>query len=375
MHDVILVGGGPVGLFAAILLRQAGLDVLVLEQRTSRSTHSRAIGIHPPALEALAGAGVAADLVALGVAIHQGVARSAGREVTRLSFGALHCDYPFVLAVPQIQTERVLETRLGAVAPGAFRRGVTVTDVHDAGGSMLVTTSTGDVLQAQLVIGADGGRSTVRTSAGVPASLRPYPDTYLMGDFADGLADRSTAVLYLEPGGIVESFPLPDGVRRWVVRTPSLVSAPTPDRLADLIRARTGVDVEIASNSMLSAFDVQRRLAHRFVTGRTVLIGDAAHQVSPIGGQGMNLGWLDAVELVPMIRASLMEGRDVGRELAAFNVRRRRAAVTAARQAHLNMALGRPLPRPVLSARNAVFSRVNAVPAVHDAIARTFTMQ
>ncbi|MHA7154846.1 FAD-dependent oxidoreductase [Arthrobacter sp. TMN-50] len=375
MPDLILVGGGPVGLFAAIMLCQAGIDVLVLEQRTSRSTHSRAIGIHPPALQALAGAGVAEDLIAQGVTIHQGVARSAGREVTRLSFAGLPCNYPFVLALPQIQTEQVLETRLAAVAPCALRRGVAVTDVHDAGGSMLVTTSTGDVLQAQLVIGADGGRSTVRTSAGISASLRRYPDTYLMGDFADESVDRSTAVLYLEPDGIVESFPLPDGVRRWVVRTPSLVSAPTPEVLADLIRVRTGVDVEVASTSMLSAFAVQRLLARRFVAGRTVLIGDAAHQVSPIGGQGMNLGWLDATELVPIVKASLVDGRDVGRDLAAFDARRRRAAVTAARQAHLNMALGRPLPQPVLSARNALFGRVAARPAAHDAIARAFTMQ
>ena len=375
MHDVIVVGGGPVGLFAAILLHQAGLEVLVLEQRTARSTHSRAIGIHPPALESLAAAGVAEELIGRGVRIRDGLARSAGRDVTRLCFADLACDYPFVLAVPQIQTEQVLETRFAAVGPGAFRRGVTVTAVHDAGGSMLVTTAAGEVLQARLVIGADGGRSTVRSSAGVPASLRRYPDTYLMGDFAGPSDDRSTAVLYLEPGGIVESFPLPDGVRRWVVRTPSLVDSPTPELLAGLILARTGVRVDDGSSSMLSAFDVHRRLAQRLVAGRTVLIGDAAHQVSPIGGQGMNLGWLDATELVPIITASLGDGQDVGRDLAAFDQRRRRAAVTAARQAHLNMALGRPLPRPVLSARNALLGRCNAVPAIHDAIARTFTMQ
>ncbi len=133
--------------------------------------------------------------------------------------------------------------------------------------------------------------------------------------------------------------------------------------------------VDVDSISMLSAFDVHRRLAQRLVSGRTVLIGDAAHQVSPIGGQGMNLGWLDATELVPIITASLVDGRDVGRDLSAFDQRRRRAAVTAARQAHLNMALGRPLPRPVLAARNTLLGRCNAVPAVHDTIARTFTMQ
>lgn len=375
MHDVILVGGGPVGLYAAILLRQAGLDVLVLEQRTARSSHSRAIGIHPPALQALAEAGVAEELILRGVSIREGVARSAGREVTRLSFTGLPGDFPFVLAVPQIQTEQVLEDRLAAVAPGAFRRGVQVTGVFDTGPSMLVTTASGEVLQAQLVIGADGGKSTVRSSAGVTASLQRYPDTYLMGDFADTSEDRTTAVLYLEPDGIVESFPLPDGVRRWVVRTPSLVSSPTPAMLGQLIHDRTGVSVDVGSNSMLSAFDVHRRLARRFVAGRTVLIGDAAHQVSPIGGQGMNLGWLDATALVPIITASLLDGEDVGQALAAFDAGRRRAAMTAARQAHLNMALGRPLPAPVLTFRNSLFSRCNRVPAVHDTIARTFTMQ
>ncbi|MBP2218125.1 NAD(P)/FAD-dependent oxidoreductase [Arthrobacter sp. CAN_C5] len=375
MHDVILVGGGPVGLYAAILLRQAGLDVLVLEQRTTRSNHSRAIGIHPPALQALAEAGVADELMLRGVKIREGVARSAGREVTRLSFTGLPGDYPFVLAVPQVQTERVLEDRLAEVAPGSFRRGVEVTGVFDTGPSMLVTTASGEVLQAQLVIGADGGKSTVRASAGVTSSLQHYPDTYLMGDFADTSEDRSSAVLYLEPDGIVESFPLPDGVRRWVVRTPSLIDSPTAAMLGQLILDRTGVSVDVGSTSMLSAFGVHRRLARRFVVGRTVLIGDAAHQVSPIGGQGMNLGWLDVTALVPIITASLIDGADVGQALAEFDAGRRRAARTAARQAHLNMALGRPLPAPVLALRNALFGRGNRVPAVHDTIARTFTMQ
>ena len=375
MHDVILVGGGPVGLFAGILLRQAGLDVLVLEQRTARSSHSRAIGIHPPALQALAQAEVADELIARGIRIHEGVARSAGEEVTRLSFAELPCEYPFVLAVPQLQTEQVLEGRLAAVAPGAFRRGVEVSGVFDTGPSMLVTTTAGEVLQSRLVIGADGGKSTVRASAGISVTLQGYPDTYLMGDFADSSADRSTAVLYLESDGIVESFPLPEGVRRWVVRTSSLVPSPAPELLAQLIADRTGVAVDVGSNTMLSAFDVHRQLARRLVAGRTVLIGDAAHQVSPIGGQGMNLGWLDVTELVPIITASLVDGDDVGGLLTLFEAGRRRAASVAARQAHLNMALGRPLPRRVLTARNALFGRFNRVPAVHDTIARTFTMQ
>lgn len=101
MFDVIVVGAGPVGLFLGALLLQEGLSVRILEQRTGPSTHSRAIGIHPPALAALDAAGVAAAMVAEGVQIGLGIARSSGTEVARLSFAKLSVQYPFVLALPK----------------------------------------------------------------------------------------------------------------------------------------------------------------------------------------------------------------------------------------------------------------------------------
>lgn len=196
-----------------------------------------------------------------------------------------------------------------------------------------------------------------------------------MGDFLDGTDDGHDAVLYLETGGIVESFPLPGGIRRWVVRLGSPVDRPTAEHLTALIRDRTGVAVDATTNSMLSAFEVQSRLAERFVAGRTVLVGDAAHEVSPIGGQGMNLGWLDAVRLVPIIAASLRDGDDVGARLAEYEKERRAQAALARRKAHLNMALGRPPPRPLLRPRNAVLAALIRNDAVHTGVARAFTMQ
>jgi 2-polyprenyl-6-methoxyphenol hydroxylase-like FAD-dependent oxidoreductase len=111
------------------------------------------------------------------------------------------------------------------------------------------------------------------------------------------------------------------------------------------------------------------------VTGRTILIGDAAHEVSPIGGQGMNLGLLDALALAPILAAALDTGGGMAAPLRCFERTRLRAAATAVRQSEINMALGRPLPAPLLAVRNRAISAAAAVPAVNLLVARRFTMQ
>jgi 2-polyprenyl-6-methoxyphenol hydroxylase-like FAD-dependent oxidoreductase len=111
--------------------------------------------------------------------------------------------------------------------------------------------------------------------------------------------------------------------------------------------------------------------------GRVVLIGDAAHEISPIGGQGMNLGWLDAQALSPVILTALSGGRKdrMDREFEEFEAGRRQAALLARRQSEINMMLGRPLPGPLLALRNLAISAAAGTPAVNSWLARRFTMQ
>ncbi|MCC9145872.1 MULTISPECIES: NAD(P)/FAD-dependent oxidoreductase [unclassified Arthrobacter] len=375
--DVVVAGGGPVGLYLACLLLQAGVSVQVLEQRPSRSSHSRAIGVHPPALESLAQAGIGDAMIREGVRITHGEARSAGRTVARLDFAAASDRYPFVLTLPQVRTEHLLEERLRALDPGALVRGSKVESFDDLGSSVRVYgTSEGQpfITQAALLVAADGARSGIRSALGTRWSARDLPDTYVMGDYPDGTGDGALAVLYLEPEGIVESFPLPGGLRRWVAHTGALPQEATAAGLAQLVRRRTGHRLDVAGNSMLSAFGVRIGRAHHLVHGRTVLIGDAAHQISPIGGQGMNLGWLDAAAVAPLIAASL-HGKPMGRALQDFERRRRRGAVVASAQARANMVLGRPLPQRAMALRNAGLERMFRVPALGGAVARRFTMQ
>ncbi|MFH5877599.1 FAD-dependent oxidoreductase [Arthrobacter sp. NA-172] len=379
MFDVAVVGAGPVGLFMAALLLQLGHHVAVLERRPTPGRQTRAIGIHPPALAALDAAGAAHELLASGVRITQGAAYSGGRKVADMNFARPSAEYPFILSVPQYLTTQALESRVVELDPYALRRGVNVEEVADDGGYLrLRGQEDGAPVEflSRFVVAADGVHSAVREGLGLEPRLRTYPDFYVMGDFRDESMYGDNAVLFLEPGGIVESFPLPGGIRRWVVRLGAPCQEPTPHALAALIKKRTGSTVDSASNTMISAFGVTSRLVSRMVHGRVALIGDAAHEISPIGGQGMNLGWLDAVALAPLISEALgTAARNPSTmELAHFERDRQRAAKKAIWQANLNMALGRPLPPTVLSVRNALIGRAITLPVFSELVARRFTM-
>ena len=389
--EVLIIGAGPVGLFMAALLLQDGVDVQVLEQRGAPEPQSRAIGIHPPALAALAGTGVAEAMIAEGVQIRRGMALAGGKCLARMSFAGVSDRFPFVLSLPQARTEAHLERRVNELGDGALHRGVRLTGLSDDGGRVSVEAdSKSGTLRysAPLVIAADGVRSTVRALQGADVRVKEYPDSYLMGDFADGTGFGPDAALFLSGAGIVESFPLPGQLRRWVVRLgtgdstaggspPGGPDAGGPGAdarwLTGCVRERTGLAIDAGTNSMLSRFGVRTRLAPRMVAGRVVMIGDAAHEVSPIGGQGMNLGWLDAAALAPIVSAAV-RGQDVADRLRSFERTRLRAAARAARQAEINMALGRPLTDRLLALRNRGIAGVAAVPPVNSLIARRFTM-
>jgi 2-polyprenyl-6-methoxyphenol hydroxylase-like FAD-dependent oxidoreductase len=374
--DVVIVGAGPVGLFMGMLLLQRGHTVRILERRNARSQRSRAIGIHPPALAELSHAGVAAELMAAGVQIRRGIAYSRGRRVAELPFSG-DPDVPFILAVPQAITEKVLETAVMGLDPQAIVRGTDVREVIDNFRSVRLVADSSSKPQefiARLAVAADGAHSSIRQGLLPHLTPRSYPDSYIMGDFADNTGHGTDAVLYLEPEGIVESFPLPGGVRRWVVRLGAPDRGTTAAGLAKLVGSRTGELLDAASNTMVSSFEVRSRLAKRMVHGRVVLLGDAAHEISPIGGQGMNLGWLDAAALAPIMDASF-KGEDVGRRLQEFEKSRRSAAVRASRQAGLNMALGRPLAPQVMATRNRLFAAALELPAVAGLVERRFTMR
>lgn len=368
-HDVAIVGGGAVGLHLACLLAQRGVDVVVLEQRAAPSGASRAIGIHAPGLAALDAAGVGAAVRTEAVRIRSGVALSHGRLLARLRF-----ERAPILALPQHRTEALLRARLAALAPGALRQGVEVVGITDLGDGVEVATRDAEAVRARWAVGADGVRSTVRQLLGIASEPRPGTGGYAMADAPDATGAPATALLHLEPAGIVESFPMPGGQRRWVARLAAPAPSMTAEGLQRILDDRLPAPPRLPEHAPTSAFVARQRLAERFALGRVALVGDAAHEVSPIGGQGMSLGWLDALALDRALAAAADGTAPAAAPFGDYERARRPAARRAMGRAWWNMAMGAPAGPARFAARLALV-RALAVPPGRTAVAAAFTMR
>lgn len=336
-----------------------------------RSTHSRSIGIHPPALQRLDELDLAAPLTEEGVAVRTGVGMVAGRAIGSLSFEALPPPFNYVLAVPQHVTEAHLEKLFGELG-GTIHRGHEVIDLRQDQSSVSITTVFEKETvhwSAEWMVACDGRRSSIRDLLGIELQGRSYQDHYVMGDFPDTTSFGNEAAIYLDQAGVIECFPLPGRVRRWVARVDHPVSS-SDDEIDTLIQAvadRTSIDLHAEQCLMHSAFTAERHEASRFFVGRVALAGDAAHVISPIGGQGMNLGWMDADWL-----AAWFDRGTPASELSRYERTRKRSFRKAARRSELNMFMGRsghlfPLRR--ILAR-AIMSR-----ALQNTFVRLFTMR
>ncbi|WP_370615681.1 FAD-dependent oxidoreductase [Mumia qirimensis] len=301
--DVLVVGAGPTGLTLALELSAHGVDVAIVDAAPDAVHESRAMVIQARTLEVLDRHGVADDLVAAGDDATSVTVHGRRREATIRLFDAAvgETAYPFLLFLSQAETERILAEHLARRGVDV-RRGSRVVGVEQDGDRVSCTVhddaGTPARVHARYVVGCDGAHSAVREATGIAFRGETYPQTFVLADVdVDGLDPGVHA--FLGPTGLVFFFPLARPAP-WRVLTMRPDGAEGPTALLDLQRAvaaQAGGRVRVHDPVWLTDFSISERCVDRLRAGRVLLAGDAAHIHSPAGGQGMNTGIQDAVNL------------------------------------------------------------------------------
>ncbi|MEV6905832.1 FAD-dependent monooxygenase [Amycolatopsis sp. NPDC051071] len=366
--QVVVVGAGPVGLMLAGELRLGGADVVVLETLTEPTTESRASTLHARTMEIFDSRGL---LTALGTPPRDAMGHFGGIKMDLTLPGP----YPGQWKVLQAAAAVVLEEWARSLGAD-IRRGYAVDGLVVTGDDVVVEAygPRGPLtVTAEYVVGCDGEESTVRRLTGAAFPGRDAGRELLRGDVA-GIAvpDRRFERL---PRGLAVAARRPDGVTRVMVHesggTPvPRTGEPAFEELAKAWHRVTGEDISGGEPLWVNAFDDTTRQVARYRDGRLLFAGDAAHRQMPIGGQALNLGLQDAVNLGWKL-ATVVAGRQSAELLDSYHDERHAvgAQTLADISAQAELLFGGPGIEPLRS----VFGRLIAQPAVRAELAGTIS--
>jgi 2-polyprenyl-6-methoxyphenol hydroxylase-like FAD-dependent oxidoreductase len=305
--DVLIVGAGPTGLTLAASLRAQGIRCTLIDRLTEGANTSRAAVVHARTLEVLEPLGVTPELLRRGVPAQRFTIRDRDRVLVPIAFDRLPTRYPFTLMVSQADTEAVLLQRLRALG-GEVLRPRTLTGLTQEARHAVATLDDGSRITARYVVGADGMHSAVRQLAGIAFEGGSYGESFVLADVRlEGDVPHDEVILYFSPAGMVVVAPLPGGVHRIVATVDEAPEVPDTAFVQTLLDSRgpERSPVRVAGLLWGSRFRVHHRIAERYRAGRVLIAGDAAHVHSPAGGQGMNVGILDATALAAALVAAL----------------------------------------------------------------------
>jgi 2-polyprenyl-6-methoxyphenol hydroxylase-like FAD-dependent oxidoreductase len=324
----LIVGAGPVGLGAALFLARQGRIPRVVETCAEPSSQSKALAVNPRTLDILAPTGVTQRMLEIGLPVHQLHIYRKGKTLTTRSLAGIHPRYPFMLALSQATTERLLAEAFQA-ACGHVERGVKMIECRNLADGLEATLelSAGgprEVTRCPWMLAADGAHSTARQQLGIDFAGTSFAREWYLADvpLSTTLAADQAHVFLLHGGAFHFLLRVVDDAPRDRGGAPLWrVIANRPDPLSLLVQAEPA-----APPTWTSSFHIAHRINATLAAGHVYFAGDAAHIHSPIGARGMNLGLEDAWVFTELVR--------VGR-LAEYNRLRRPVDRRVVRQVEL----------------------------------------
>ncbi|WP_330478760.1 FAD-dependent monooxygenase [Streptomyces platensis] len=308
--EVLIAGAGPTGLLLANELGLAGVRTAVVERLPQRTGRSKALNLQPRTAEVLDCRGLLEPVLDRS----QALLPSGHFAGLPLDYGALDTAYPHQVGIPQARVEEFLEDHLAAYGVPVLQGRELTSFRQDADGvtaTLLGPDAAERTVRAGYLVGADGGRSTVRRVLGVPFPGRDGRVGMAVADIelaaAEGESGGSGEPWRLpdlrpDPAGVAFLLPLGDGVHRLFLGGPEQQGADrdapvTVDEVGAALARCPGPPRTLRAVRWASRFTDASRQAERYAVGRVLLAGDAAHLHAPAGGQGLNLGMQDAFNL------------------------------------------------------------------------------
>lgn len=327
--DIAIVGGGVVGTSLACALAGSGLQIALVEPRPARDLpqsgfDSRVYALSPRSLGFLERCGVTPHLAAERIAPVRGMQVRGDDGVALLEFSAYRSHVLELAAiVEESNLLQALGRRLSGQADLVLLRGMGCETATWGGEAAELTLSDGTRISARLVIAADGADSPLRTAAGIEVRALAYRQQGVVASFRIGHPHRDIARQWFREDGVLALLPLPgDQVSMvWSAaqgQAEALLAMSAAEIAQAVEAAAGGAFGPMTLNGKVAAFGLRRMRARRLIAPRLALVGDAAHSVHPLAGQGLNLGLADAQTL-----AGVLLGRGAESDCGATSLLRR----------------------------------------------------
>lgn len=366
--QVVIVGGGPNGITAAHYMGMYGIDCVVLELADGVLPYPRAVGMDDEALRVLQGIGIA-DLAVRDMICDVPLRYYNARGVcfAEVKPSTAHYGWPMRNIFMQQLLEGTLRETLGQRDSVVLRQGHEMLELEQDGQgvTLQVRDAQGETyqLRADYVIGADGGRSTVRKKLGIELSGLTHARKWVVVDTANDTLDAPYTALHADPQRPFVCIYLPYQQRRWefmLLEGEDEAKMCDEGTIRDLIRGHIGNAVDQLNIIRIRAYTHHSRVAVRFVEGRVALVGDAAHISPPWAGQGLNSGLRDVANVAWKLAAIIQE-RASPSILASYDQERRGHATELVGLAD-NMGAVLGLTNPLMAGvRDWLFQAVNTV--------------